>query len=1049
MRRDPLGYFSLVLHAHLPFVRDPKHERFLEENWFYEALSETYLPLLLMFEDLIRDGVDFRVTVCLSPTLLAMFSDGLLQERYERRLDGHVELAEKEVARHRRNGAFLELARFYHERFSALRDYYLEACGRDLTAGFRRLQEMGRLEVVPTAATHGYLPLLRHEPSAVEAQIRVAVEDYRQRFGRDPQGFWLPECGFYPGLDEVLARHGLRYFFVETHGVLQGSTRAHYGAYAPVVTPAGVAAFPRDPECSRQVWSAEDGFPGDPDYREFYRDIGFDLPLAAVGPYIGPDGIRIQTGIKYYRVTGRTDQKQLYVRAQAMRRAAEHAALFLGWRQKQALWLAGRMDRRPIIVAPYDAELFGHWWFEGPEWINFLLRKIAFDQDTITSLTPSEYLAEYPEAQESMPSPSSWGRGGYSDMWLNGACDWVYPRLHHAARSLSRLANRHRGVQGQRRRLLNQAGRELLLAQASDWPFNLKTDRAAEYAGARLREHLGNFDRLVAPLERGAETSAAESPAGKPAVDAAFLDELEGRNNIFPALQFEVFEDRVPRGPSALVANPRHVAFLSAEAAPYVKVGGLADVAGALPAALARLGLRVTLVIPAYRSVDRGRHGVTPYRDGLSLLIDSEPVRYRILAAREPAPGVRVLLIDGDGFFDRPGVYVDPATGEEYADTARRFTFFTKAALEALRVLGEPVDIVHSHDHQTALAGSLLKIQHRKDPVLGLGASVYTLHNLGYQGVYEPEVLDLAGLGRELARPGSPFEHRGKVNFMKVGIQFADKVNTVSEGYAREICDDPEGIGAGLGEELRARRRDFAGILNGIDVCEWDPEHDPYLSRPYSAADLAGKRQAKGKLVGLVGLGPGSSDAPLIGMITRLVDQKGLDLLVAGLDRILDTGASLVVLGTGLPKYEEFLRAAARRHRGRVAVELKYDNALAHLIEAGADLFLMPSLYEPCGLNQMYSLRYGTVPVVRRTGGLADTVTDDDARGAAAGGVGFVFDAYTADAMVDAVQRAVAAYHDSPRWARIVKRGMSCDFSWGASARRYLDLYREALERRA
>jgi 1,4-alpha-glucan branching enzyme len=1035
------GYLSLLLHAHLPWVREPEHARFLEENWYYEALTETYLPLLLMLEDLIRDGVDFRLGMTITPTLLSMFRDGLLQDRYQKRIEGLIELAEKEMGRHRRGGIFLENARFYHERFSNMRRYWLETCGRDPTAGFRRLQELGRLEIVTSAATHGFLPLLRHEPAAVRAQIEVAVEEHRSAFGTRPQGFWLPECGYYPGLDEVLAEHGILYFFLDTHGVLQGSTRAHHGAYAPIVCPSGVAAFARDPECSKQVWSADHGFPGDPEYREFYRDVGFDLPLDDVAPYIAPDGVRIQTGIKYHRVTGKGMEKEPYVRGRAMQRAAEHAGVFLRWRQRQVEWLAPRMDRPPIIVAPYDAELFGHWWFEGPEWLNFLLRKCAFDQDTVLTVTPSEYLAEFPEGQESTPCLSSWGEGGYCDVWLNGRNDWIYPRLHRAAARVARAAHRHRSASGVLRRLLDQAGRELLLAQASDWPFILKSGTAEEYARSRFTENLGSFEELMDTAERVAGGAEVNEP------EARRLEDLERKDTVFPGLRYETFREHLPRGPDAIVEGPRHVAFLSAEAAPYVKVGGLADVVGALPAALARLGLRVTVVLPAYRSIDRSRHAVRLLRDRLEVRLGARATSFRLLEAAPPAGGVRVLLVEEDGFFGRPGVYVDPASGEEYPDTAERFSFFVKAALTGLSALGDPVDIVHSHDHQSALAGAYLKTLLASDPVLGLAASVYTLHNLGYQGAYPSQVLGPLGFAENLSRPGGPFEHRGLVNFMKVGIHFADKVNTVSENYAREICDDPEKIGAGLGDLLRSRGADFVGILNGIDVEEWNPGRDGFLPRPYSAGDISGKQHAKRLLFQKAGLDLKHFEAPLAGMITRLVDQKGLDLVEEGFDMILATGVSLVVLGTGLPKYEKFLSLAAEKHRGRVAVELRYDNALAHLIEAGADIFLMPSLYEPCGLNQIYSLRYGTVPVVRRTGGLADTVTDDDA--SAGTGTGFTFDAYHPDALVDALERAVRAYRDRERWDCVVARGMRQDNSWGVSARKYLDLYTAALQARS
>ena len=310
MDRDTLGYFTMVLHAHLPFVREPDHERFLEENWLYEALTGTYLPLLMVFEALIRDRVDFRVTMNLTPTLVSMLDDEMLRDRYEKSLRSLMELSEKEMRRQHHAAEFYELARFYRERFSGILDFYLHHCGRDVAGAFGRLQDLGHVEIVTSAATHGYLPLLRHQPSSVRAQIQIAVDHYTERFGRKPRGIWLPECGFYPGLDEVLAEAEIRYFFVESHGLLYGGSRPRHGVYTPTVCPSGVAAFARDPECAKQVWSVEEGFPGAPDYREFYRDIGHDLPLDHVGPYVGPDGLRIDTGLKYYRITGDGAEKE-------------------------------------------------------------------------------------------------------------------------------------------------------------------------------------------------------------------------------------------------------------------------------------------------------------------------------------------------------------------------------------------------------------------------------------------------------------------------------------------------------------------------------------------------------------------------------------------------------------------------------------------------------------------------------------------------------------------------------------------------------------------
>ncbi len=1036
---DPRAYLCFILHAHLPYVRHPEHPEFLEENWLFEALTECYVPLLMVFDGLLRDGIDFRVTMSISPTLTAMLQDDLLRSRYRTYLARLIELAERECVRQRFDARFRPVAEFYRERFSSVRCTFEDVLGGDVARGFRRLDEAGRVELLASGATHAVLPLLRQSPAAVEAQVRLGIESHRRAFGADPAGFWLPECGYFPGLDDVLARHGIRYFVLESHGILRGSALSRYGVHAPVVCPSGVAAFARDPECSRQVWSADEGYPGHPDYRDFYRDVGFDLPLQYVSRFIGPDDLRIATGIKYHRITNRSrSRKEPYDRLRAIEQVAQDAEHFLRGRREQMVHTSAGMDRRPIVVAPYDAELFGHWWFEGPEWLDATLRRAASGSDGLATITPSEYLAEHPEGPLSVPSMSSWGRGGYFGTWVNDKTEWLLRPLQRSAETMEALAARLEAgsdTNGLRRRVLAQAARELLLAQSSDWPFILRSGTATGYATRRVREHLQRFDELASWAVRD----------GLKDDEVRRLAEWESRTGIFPTLAPEVFRDRGGPRIWARPREPRRVAFIGAEAVPFVKVGGLADVMGALPPALGAAGIETLVLIPAYGAVDRARRGLRKIREGLEVPLGGRRERFGLLEAASSSPRVRYMFIEHAGYFGREGIYGDPKGGGEYPDGAERFIFFTRAALEALRVLGEPIDVVHCHDHQTALAPAYLKLLLRSDPVLGRAASVLTIHNLGYQGICSTRVLLLSGFGEEMLHPASPFLHRGEVNVLRAGIAFATRVNTVSPTYAREIRTSRD-QGAGLERVLAARGADLSGILNGIDVREWDPSTDAHLARRYSIESREGKRDCKEALRRRVGLDAERMDAPLAGMITRLVDQKGLDLLCAELDRLFDLGLDLVVLGTGLPKYHEFLQDAARKAPGRVAAELKFDNGLAHQIEAGADLFLMPSLYEPCGLNQMYSLRYGTVPVVRATGGLADTVIDADADPAA--GNGFTFAEYRPEPFLDAVRRAVTAFGDRERWGRIVRAGMTADNSWRNSAGRYIDLYRDSLEAR-
>ena len=525
---DRQGCLALVLHTHLPFVRHPEHPDFLEERWFFEAMTETYLPLLERFQRLANDRVPFRITMSFTPTLLAMCADPLLQARYVRHLDKLIELSAKEIERTRWLPPFHRLALFYHHRFSTARRLYVDLYHRNPIGAWRELSERGHLEPIGSAATHGYLPLMELYPTAVRAQIHVGVQAFEQAFGRRPVGFWLPECGYAPGHDAFLKEVGVQYFLLDAHGILFGSPRPKYGVYAPALCPSGVAAFGRDLESSKSVWSAEEGYPGDFEYREFYRDIGFDLEYDYVRSYLNGDGTRLATGIKYYRITGKTDDKQPYDPDRALEKAAQHAGNFLFNREKQIEYLRSVMDREPVIVSPYDAELFGHWWFEGPDWLELLIRKVHFDQNTFRLGTPSESLQRHATHQILQPSMSSWGHGGYNDVWLNGSNDWIYRHLHKMAERMIEAANTHPQPDALHQRLLNQMARELLLAQSSDWAFILKTQTHTAYAYRRLQDHVGRFAALHEALQCGQ-------------LDEGWLSDLEVKDNLFPFLDYRLY----------------------------------------------------------------------------------------------------------------------------------------------------------------------------------------------------------------------------------------------------------------------------------------------------------------------------------------------------------------------------------------------------------------------------------------------------------------------------------------------------------------------------
>lgn len=526
---DPKGYWCLQLHAHLPYVRHPEYPDFLEEDWLYEAISETYLPLLSIFENFVKDGVDFKLTMTITPSLANMLADPLLQSRYYERLNKHIEFAEKEIWRTKNMPEFQPAAEMYDYHFKKCKQIWEQYHGNILT-GFKKFQDMGKIEIITCCATHGFLPLMNNE-RAQRAQIRVACDDYERHFGRRPRGIWLAECAYYPGIDKILKEEGLRFFFLEAHGILYGTPRPKYGVFAPVYCPSGVAAFARDMETAHQVWSAESGYPGDPDYREFYRDLGYDLDYEYIKPYLHTDGIRRNIGIKYHRITGKValSDKQPYIPQQAKDKAAIHSGNFLFNREKQVEYLAEVLDRPPLIISMYDAELFGHWWFEGPHFINFLFRKMHFDQNTIKPITPVEYLEKFPINQIITPSASSWGDKGYYEVWLNPSNDYIYRHLHKAEERMLELTDKFPNASGVLERALNQAARELLLAQSSDWAFIMTTGTMVEYAEKRTRDHIVNFTNLYEQITNNS-------------INEEYLKDLESRNNIFPGINYRVYK---------------------------------------------------------------------------------------------------------------------------------------------------------------------------------------------------------------------------------------------------------------------------------------------------------------------------------------------------------------------------------------------------------------------------------------------------------------------------------------------------------------------------
>ncbi len=526
------GFLGIVLHAHLPFVRHPEYDSFFEEIWLFEAITECYVPFIRTLQRLQVDQVRSRLTLSLSPPLITMLADPLLQSRYLRHINQQIELAKKEVNRTRKQPKLNYLARCYVRWFIDTRNIFENQYQCQLLTAFQEFKQSGQLELITCAATHGFMPLLNVHASAVRNQIYNGVETFISLLGFAPDGFWLPECGYYPGLEAVLKQAGIGYFFVDTHGIRNAARRPDNDVYAPLDCGNGVLAFARDPESSRQVWSSKEGYPGDFDYREYYKDIGFDLPLEYIGPYILDNHIRINTGIKYHRVTGGDRAKEFYNPKQAQLKARQHAKDFINKRQAQIDALSASMDRPPMIVAPYDAELFGHWWFEGPYWLEWVMRYAAEPNNALETVSCGDYIQAVNDHQKSTPSASTWGDQGYSHFWINGNNDWIYPYLHKAAADMEKLANdfQHVTVKPLQERALNQAARSLLLAQASDWPFIMQTGTTVEYARKRITDHLARFNYLCESIRKND-------------INDRYLTALEILDDIFPNIDFRNYHE--------------------------------------------------------------------------------------------------------------------------------------------------------------------------------------------------------------------------------------------------------------------------------------------------------------------------------------------------------------------------------------------------------------------------------------------------------------------------------------------------------------------------
>ena len=486
------------------------------------------------------------------------------------------------------------------------------------------------------------------------------------------------------------------------------------------------------------------------------------------------------------------------------------------------------------------------------------------------------------------------------------------------------------------------------------------------------------------------------------------------------------------------------ILFLSSEVAPFAKTGGLADVASALPKALLEMGHDIRVMMPKYGTINDRRYVLREVIRLKEIKVDINGVEH-VASAKSafiPDSKVQVYFIEYPPYFNRDDLYVDPKTKSDYPDNAERFTMFCKSVLETIKLLHWEPQIIHCNDWQTALIPWFLKNEYSSESFASSSKTLLSIHNMAYQGNFTVDNLEKMGIQGASEDSLGALRYFDNINFLKAGILTADKITTVSPTYAREVVSDPE-IGAGMEEYLKQRSQDFEGILNGVDYSEWNPATDSLIPQTFTSEDIDAKLENKKALLKACKF-TGDEAKPLIGVVTRLAEQKGLELIVEAIPEIVKMDARLVVLGTGEDRYHKAFKELVKKYKDNVAVFLKFDNELAHLIEAGSDLFLMPSRYEPSGLNQMYSLKYGTIPVVRKTGGLADSVQDylQDPKQ----GNGFVFEEFTTTALVGAIQNALNVYKDRKKWQELMVRGMTSDYSWPVAAEKYVNIYSKIIQ---
>ncbi len=516
--KNTLGMLAIVLHAHLPYVR--KNEKnSLEEDWLFQAILECYIPLLQVIESSQKENpINTKLTISLSPTLLSLLGNKQIKETFPSWIKTRIEFLNELPNDEKKAAEFL---------VRNLNDKYLfwQKCSGNLVDRFKILNESGNLDILTCAATHGYLPILRENPETVKGQIKTAIRSHKEIFGSQPLGIWLPECAYYETLDQILFNSGIRYAVLDGHGILNASPRPRYGVYAPICSKKGVAFFGRDSNSTLPVWSAKDGFPGDKVYREFHKDLGWELPASKLIKK-GIPSVR-PLGLKFYKITNdkiSLGEKEFYLEREAKKKVEEHADNYLLARSKQLEKLSLSSSFEPLLIAPFDAELFGHWWYEGPDFIENILKKSA--KYSIKLINLKEFLLKKPNLQICEPSPSSWGQGGYHNYWINDKNSWIVPEITKAGSVFVHLSAQKINDKFSKR-LLNQAARELLLSESSDWSFILKAGTTTELAKERIKRHLSRFWKLIEMLKNSSKT------------DLKFLEDIEEEDKIFPNIQIE------------------------------------------------------------------------------------------------------------------------------------------------------------------------------------------------------------------------------------------------------------------------------------------------------------------------------------------------------------------------------------------------------------------------------------------------------------------------------------------------------------------------------